>query len=49
VFVGKSATNRTLPKLPSSVLTVDSNIFGTAPSDDACRGTNAQRAATGRR
>ena len=47
MFVGKSATNCTLPKLPPSVLTVDSNIFGTAPSDDACRGTNAQIGATG--
>lgn len=42
VFSASSGTNCTLPSAPASVLTVDSNVFGSAPSDDDCRGTNAR-------
>jgi parallel beta-helix repeat protein len=47
IFGGKTSSNCTLPTLPSSVLKVDSNTFGTAPSADACRGANAKVGSTG--
>ena len=47
VFGGKSGSNCTLPSLPQAVLTVDSNVFGAAPSGEACRGTNAKIGSTG--
>jgi hypothetical protein len=42
VFSGLKADNCSLPTVASSLLTVDSNVFGTAPSDEDCRGTNAR-------
>jgi parallel beta-helix repeat protein len=47
VFSAKSGTNCTLPALPPGKLKVDSNVFGTMPSDEACKGTNAKVGPTG--
>jgi parallel beta-helix repeat protein len=42
VFSAKDGTNCTLPAVPSSLLKIDANVFGTTPSGDSCRGTNAK-------
>jgi parallel beta-helix repeat protein len=42
VFSAKAGANCTLPTVPSPLLELDSNVFGTAPSDADCRGTNVQ-------
>ncbi|HEX5049091.1 MAG TPA: right-handed parallel beta-helix repeat-containing protein [Gammaproteobacteria bacterium] len=47
VFGGKGGGNCTLPSLPPAELMVDSNVFATAPSGEACRGTNAKIGPTG--
>jgi len=47
VFSAKAGRNCALPEAPASLLTVDSNVFGTRPSDDACVGTNAKIGAAG--
>lgn len=47
VFSAKAGRNCALPEVPTSLLKIDSNAFGTRPSDDACVGTNAKIGAAG--